>query len=140
MKQIILLSFISFFLNISKIYSQENWIEIGKSKISDEIFYINSTYVSNDNNVVKVWIKTTTIKTVKTKSKSTKKIKTDKKFLYEFDCQNNKLRILYAVFYNSSGNVIDTYNPEEYSIEWEISIPDSLGEFLLNKSCELYNF
>lgn len=140
MKQIILLSFISFFLNINKIYSQENWIEIGKSKISDEIFYINSTYVSNDNNVVKVWIKTTTIKTVKTKSKSTKKIKTDKKFLYEFDCQNNKIRILYAVFYNSSGNVIDTYNPEEYSIEWEISIPDSLGEFLLNKSCELYNF
>jgi hypothetical protein len=140
MKQVILLSFISFFLNISKIYSQENWIEIGKSKISDETFYINSTYVSNDNNVVKVWIKTTIIKTVKTKSKSTKKIKTDKKFLYEFDCQNNKLRILYAVFYNSSGNVIDTYNPDEYSIEWEISIPDSLGEFLLNKSCELYNF
>jgi hypothetical protein len=127
-------------LSINNLYSQENWIEIGKSSISDETFYINSTYVSNDNNIVKVWIKTTTIKTIKNKSKSSKKIKTDKKFLYEFDCQNNKLRILYAVYYNSSGNVIDTYNPNEYALDWEIAIPDSLGEYLLNKACELYNF
>ena len=140
MKYTILISFILFFISTNKIHSQENWIEIGKSSTSDETFYINSTYVSNDNNVVKVWIKTTTIKTIKNKSKSTKKIKTDKKFLYEFDCQNNKLRILYGVFYNSSGNVIDTYNPDEFSIDWEIAIPDSLGEYLLNKSCELYNF
>ena len=140
MKYTILISFILFFISTNKIHSQENWIEIGKSSTSDETFYINSTYVSNDNNVVKVWIKTTTIKTIKNKSKGTKKIKTDKKFLYEFDCQNNKLRILYGVFYNSSGNVIDTYNPDEFSIDWEIAIPDSLGEYLLNKSCELYNF
>jgi hypothetical protein len=140
MKYIINIFCIVCFLSINNLYSQENWIEIGKSSISDETFYINSTYVSNDNNIVKVWIKTTTIKTIKTKSKSSKKIKTDKKFLYEFDCQNNKLRILYGVFYNSSGNVIDTFNPDEYSIDWEIAIPDSLGEYLLNKSCELYNF
>lgn len=140
MKYIINIFCIVCFLSINNLYSQENWIEIGKSSISNETFYINSTYVSNDNNIVKVWIKTTTIKTIKNKSKSSKKIKTDKKFLYEFDCQNNKLRILYGVFYNSSGNVIDTFNPDEYSIDWEIAIPDSLGEYLLNKSCELYNF
>jgi hypothetical protein len=143
MKNTITICLLICFLSISSIYSQENWIEIGKSNISDETFYINSTYISNENSVVKIWIKTITVKEIiksKNNSKSKKKIKTEKKFLYDFDCANNKIRILYGIFYNSSGEVTDKYNPDEYEIPWEIVIPDSLGEYLLNKSCELYNF
>ena len=143
MKNTIAICLFICFLSLNKIYSQENWIEIGKSNISDETFYINSTYISNENSIVKVWIKTITVKEItnsKSKSKSKKKIQTEKKFLYDFDCANKKLRILYGIFYNASGNVTEKFNPDENEISWEISIPDSLGEYLLNKSCELYNF
>ena len=142
MKYMIIISFIICFLSTNKVYSQESWIVAAKSIDSKGTYYINSTYISNENQIIKIWIKSIIQKDLwvtKGKSKIKKKVYTENRLLYEFDCENHKTMLLYDVKYNSSGDVISAYNPEEYEKKWEISIPDTIGEILLNKVCELYN-
>lgn len=143
MKQIVILSFILYFFSINNTYSQEGWILAGTNTNSKETYYINSTYISNENQLIKVWTKTVIEKVVmvsKGKSKIKKIITSEKKVLWEFDCENQKLMLHYGITYDNLGNASKTYSPADYEKEWVVMVPGSVGEALLNKACELYNF
>ncbi|TVT39205.1 hypothetical protein FNT36_16225 [Hymenobacter setariae] len=58
--------------------------------------------------------------------------------LYSFDCNSRRLMLYQVVVYNSKGLVVNTYKEEEYERTWDEVIPDSIGEMLLNKACQLF--
>lgn len=100
MKHMIIISFIICFLSTNKVYSQESWIVAAKSIDSKGTYYINSTYISNENQIIKIWIKSIIQKDLwvtKGKSKIKKKVYTENRLLYEFDCENHKTMLLYDV-------------------------------------------
>lgn len=126
-------------LNNCNLFAQEEWILAGYSS-SSEPYYVNSTLLERDGENITIWIKSITEK--KTISKKTKKTiysNSENKILYEFNCSGSKLKLKYAINYNSKGEVISNYKPEEFEQEWEYVVPGSIGEILLNKACELYN-
>lgn len=55
------------------------------------------------------------------------------------DCNDKKIKIITTTVYNAQGTVIDNYTYEEYEQEWIDIVPDSMGESMLDKICELFN-
>lgn len=138
-KKLILLV-ILLFASIHVSYSQE-WNYIGAS-VSNEFFYMNSSYLSKDGQTIKIWVKKEFEKQIyvkKGKSKVRKKVMNEEKILYEFDCENQKLMIHYRIVYNSAGIAVETYDPLDYQKEWRVIIPGSVGEGLSEKACEFLN-
>ena len=129
------------FLSIQKTYSQD-WNYVGYSTRYGH-YYINSAYLSKDGQKIKIWAKREFEKQVyvkKGKSKIKKTVTNEEKILYEFDCENQRLMHHYSIIYNSDGSATQEYDPLDYQKEWSVIIPGSVGESLLNKVCELYNF
>lgn len=58
--------------------------------------------------------------------------------LAEYDCSEKRNRLLSYVFYNSKGSVVSDYEFEDYETKWNTVVPESIGEMLLNKVCELF--
>ncbi|WP_124019516.1 surface-adhesin E family protein [Flavobacterium laiguense] len=59
--------------------------------------------------------------------------------LMEFDCNSSKSRTLSRTVYSSTGSVIVENTINANFSDWDYIIPDSVGETLLGKVCELYN-
>ena len=136
--KLLLLISLSFFFS-NKIFAQDDWILTGYSS-SEKPYYVSSTMVEKEGEIITVWVKTTSRK--KTISKKTRKVlysNSENKILYEFDCSGKKLKIKYGITYNSKGESISSYKPEEYEQNWEYAVPGSVGSNLLDKVCELYN-
>ncbi len=53
--------------------------------------------------------------------------------LIEFDCSENKNRLLTFSYYNQDGGVISTFTPDPSS--WNFIVPDSILEALFNIVC-----
>lgn len=115
----------------------QNWIYIGKSSDGSS-YYMRSTSVSNSY-TKKVWVKHSSSKlTVKKNGKTYTYVNAYEVLLYEFSCTNNQIKLHSVVTYNSKGTVVDSYNPPDYYLEWKDVVPDSVGEMLLEKACELF--
>ncbi len=128
------------FFSVQKTYSQD-WNFVCNS-LDKETYYMNSSYLSKGDMTIKIWVKKLNEKQIfvkKGKSKIRKTVINEEKILWEFDCENQKEMIHYGILYNSSGSVIKQYEPLDYQKEWNIIIPGSIGESLLNKACEIYN-
>lgn len=134
------------FLLLSLNAFSQNWIEATKDKFGNK-FYIKSSIVSkggdfgNDESVIKIWTKQTVKKISDQRSKSKGKVYLNAYMieLMEFDCNNSKSRILSRTVYSSTGTVIGENTIDSNFSEWDYIIPDSIGETLLGKVCELYN-
>jgi hypothetical protein len=50
---------------------------------------------------------------------------------YEFNCTTRQLRAVSSATYSASGNFLGSHGDGK----WESSIPDTLGETLLNNMC-----
>ena len=132
------------FLLLSLNSFSQNWIEVTKDKFGNK-FYIKSSIVSKggdlgiEDSVIKIWLKKTEKKITDQRSKSKRKVYYNAYMLklMEFDCKNTKSRTLSITGYSSSGVVLGTESID-YA-EWEYIVPDSVGEILLEKVCELYN-
>jgi hypothetical protein len=132
-----LLLFIMAFSFASAVSAQD-WIYVGQSAKDESKYYIRSTPVAN-NYHKKVWIKQTNKKiTIQKNGKSVVYNDAYDLILYEFNCNDRQILIHSMASYSSTGTLLESYKPEEYEKEWSDVIPDSVGEMLLNKACELY--
>ena len=91
------------------------------SKDADAEFSIDSqTLNCSQGNTVFVWLKST-------RSNSEMYDETN----YQIDCSSGRMKVLGSATYNSSGNPVNTRGEQE----WEVIIPESIGETLRNSVC-----
>lgn len=111
------------------------WILVGHD-LEKTSYYIKSTMESKDfSNAYKVWVKEL-MPTFKIKTKIYKNVKI--LILYSFYCEEKQISKEQWVLYDSNGKVITNSQPYDTGIPENV-IPDSMGESLLNKACELFN-
>ena len=55
------------------------------------------------------------------------------KSLYEYNCTENKMRVLSVTYYSKTGLVITT---SDRQTEWQFNPPESIGDLLSKKVCQ----
>jgi len=55
------------------------------------------------------------------------------------DCANQRIKLVISTVYNSQGKPVDSWTNGPYEQEWIDVVPDSMGDSLLDKICELFN-
>lgn len=117
-----------------------NWVQIS---INDEfIVYIDNDSIktnrfTNGGTYVSAWQKTDYHQ--EQKLGFDKPVSSDK-FLYNFDCREQKFSISYGVVYDKQGRPIhgsDMKTSTQSSATWKRIVPDSLAYTLLNHVCSL---
>lgn len=98
----------------------------------------DSKYYYKPNNDKTGWIKEVSEKLVyysANTDKSKKIIDGYQISLYKFDCSEKQIGILQMTTYSKSGNVLKTLKINEYLVEMNYVIPDSIGEGMLDSFC-----
>ena len=130
------------FLLLSLNSFSQKWLEVTKDKSGNK-YYIKSSYVSKDGNIIKIWTKQILVKI----KDGTGKPGTKGKVYYnpyvieliEYDCKNLYSKLYSRTVYTSDGSVIaDSKINAEYA-DLEYIVPDSTEEKILTKVCETYN-
>ncbi len=135
--------FLFLFLLSLKGISQD-WTFVSTDVDGDK-WYIKSSYISkrgfeNLDNAIRIWTKKELKKkTVKKNGKSLIYANVKELQLIEADCNDKRIKIITTILYNSSGKVIDTRAVAEYEQEWRDTVPESMGEAIIQKICELFN-
>ena len=137
MRTIIL--FILFTNAFNYCYSQNNstneWIYVGTASDKSR-YYINTENISTNSMFKKVWVKILSPLTKVKKGGNEISYKDTKEMmLWEFNCKNMELRIIRSTLYLSDGSVVNS-NP--ISNNFEPIIPESIGETVTKKACELF--
>jgi hypothetical protein len=118
----------------------QDWIYVGSS-IENNKFYIKSTRIYSNNSfdkIIKVWSKEVSPKIVYVKNGKKLIINGFKLSLYEYNCSTRQSKFLKSATYSNKNVLIDSHNVESYNQVWEDVIPDTIGEMLLDKACELF--
>lgn len=122
---------------ISSVVYGQDWQYAGSSDSGDKYFLKNSSVTIEGNK--KVWSKRIG-KTI-TYTKGGKKytiVNGHMLALHEYNCEQRQSKLLSAAFYNSKGTLVYSLTIQEYLTEWTDVVPDSIGEMLLEKVCELF--
>lgn len=114
----------------------KQWIYVADG--SDSKIYVYSEMVGTDDieGGIKVWLK------YKFKNKKVGRKQypnCEMKQLMLIECTERKLMLKKYIFYSSSGVVIKSSEPYEESYEWDNVAPESVGEAIVKKVCELFN-
>lgn len=117
-------------------YSQ-SWNYISKDKFGNK-YYIKDKVVSNQNGIVRIWTKATVWKVYDSTKKKTY-YDCYQILLYEFDCENEKARVLTKTVYSSKGSIIAEESVDELFASWDYVIPDSVEAKMQETVCKLYN-
>ena len=121
----------------SKSIFAQDWVYAGESVTGDK-YYLRKTANSDYGNK-KAWSKRI--------GKSISYKKGNKTFtllngycleLSEYDCSGRQTKLISFAYYNSKGSVVYSYNFQPFDTDWEDVFPDSMGETLLVKVCELF--
>lgn len=133
-----LLFFLSNYSSFSQdiVDSKPDWVVIG-SDGQEAKYYVKSEYVKKDEEGIKIWTRTIF------KKQAVGKIvynNLDYKVLMVINCEEKQLKVISAVYYTSSGELIKSYNIEEYLQKWEDAVPGSVGERIINYVCDNYNY
>lgn len=102
--------------------ADNRWIYITSSGNGTKV-YLENTYKERANGIRIIW------------KKSVEKNGSYSIILKEYDCQQGKSRIIRVTEYNRNGNVVDTGSLSDSN--WDSPVPDSVGEDLFNKVCEV---
>jgi hypothetical protein len=118
--------------------SQNNeWVKVGNEK--NTTYYLRSVK-SEESHLKKIWVKQVSVN-LEARSSSNKVVNLpngSSLTLFLFDCEERRVKIISQTFYQSNGKVFNSFKWADYEQEWDDIIPDSVGEMLLNKSCELF--
>ena len=123
----------------------QKWEEVTKDKFGNK-YYIKTSYVSkggqfgSDENIIKIWTKKT-VNEIEDKRQNKRKIYKNAYVieLIEFDCRNSSTKLHSRTAYSAQGNLIIADNIDPFDTDWNVIIPDSVGETIINRVCELYN-
>lgn len=121
----------------------QDWVYIGADRDSSK-WFVKSSYVTKDSHInpgsIKIWTKKESkITTIKKKGKTLTFSDAKELLLIFADCNDRRIKFVSSALYNSSGKVVDSWTLEEYEQEWNDVFPDSIGETMLNRICELFN-
>jgi hypothetical protein len=129
--------FILIFLLFNGIAFSQNWIYVGSATNGNK-YYLRSNNTS-ETGYKKVWSKTVGKSFQYKKNGKTHTLLNGYSIdLHEYDCSGRKVKLLSYVYYNSKGTPVHSVTLQSYETEWWDVIPDSIGEMLLNKVCELF--
>jgi hypothetical protein len=134
--------FLLIFLLISLNSLAQKWNEVAVDK-SGMKYSIKSSYLSkggdygSEEGLVKIWTKKSPVKLHMKNGKYYKNAYFIE--LIEFDCKNSKTKLFARIAYSLNGNVIFSDNFDSFDNDWENIVPDTVGETILNKVCELFN-
>ncbi len=145
-KKIILLFAVSF---ISYNSFSQDWVLMTSS--SDGMnYYYNSIRVKKENGIIDTWIKTSfsnneklkkyRVENIKSRLKNKSRIKGFESYSYtiyheKYDCITKRSCIIEYIDYNSKGEKLE--NVKGTVETWDDVIPDSVGDAILTKLCEL---
>jgi len=102
-------------------YTFDRWKSISK-RAGKELFADTQTMEFGGENVVLLWVKTiTTGSAAYTEEK------------YQIDCTSGKMKSMGFVNYDSMGNPRSSRDSDK---EWELIVPESMGEHLANGACQ----
>ena len=96
-------------------------------------WYIKNEPVNKEYGEIKVWFKTLTV--LKINKKIYKHV--EGKELLVIKCKAKQSKTISTIYYSSTGKIL--LQKETSSASFEDVIPNSVGELLLNKACELFN-
>lgn len=117
----------------------QDWVSVGTDTEGTK-YYTKSTYVSKDGENIKIWTKQELKKTtIKKNGKTLTYLNAKELQLLVIDCTEKRIKIISKIVYNSQGNVVDNWTLKDYEQEWVDVVPDSMGEAMLQKICELFN-
>jgi len=122
----------------------QDWVFVGTDS-EDNKWYVKSEYVKkgdydNSGDNIRIWTKKELKKTTIKKSGKTMSYANVKELqLIVTDCSEKKIKFVTSTVYDSQGKSIDSWTLPDYAQEWVDVVPDSMGEAILNKICELFN-
>jgi hypothetical protein len=122
----------------------QDWIFIDSS-VNSDIFYVKSTYVTKrqdfeNNTIIKVWTKREAkVATIVKNGKEIKVYNVRILQLKEYNCTQQQTNIISQTVYNSQGKIIDSFQFQDYEQKWNDVVPESIGQAVLDKVCELFN-
>jgi hypothetical protein len=133
MKNILILILITFSIQAKS----QDWIYVGYGKNGSK-YYIRNSSIKEYNNS-RVWVKTIANKMQYVKNGKTYDLINGTSLdLYEFDCSLRQMKLLSYAYYNSKGTLVSSKSLNYYLSDSQDVLPDSIGEMLLNKVCELF--
>jgi len=113
----------------------QSWIYVTSAKDSSMI-YIRANPVRLQQ-TIKVWVKTTEGKIMNDNNGVQVIPRGNTISLVEFDCLNQKYRILTLTDLDSEGNIVDNLDLNGFRSSWFPIIPNSIYENVLMMACEL---
>jgi hypothetical protein len=120
--------------------SNSEWVYVTAQNVGSEdtaLIYIKTSCVYNDNGIIKIWAKKYSQLGLVKNNYYPNEIK---KTLFLFNCRTQQMKILVTIDYNEGGSVIDddeiADNPNN---TWQEIVPETTGEKMINKACELFN-
>lgn len=113
-----------------------DWIFLGRNSYDKTEYYLKGNYTSNDGSGIKIWVKSVH-PSKKVKGITYKNVHVLN--LYTIDCKDQEMSNDQQIIYSSSNRVLE--NTETYLLEFsrKTVIPGTVGEMILNKTCELFN-
>lgn len=116
----------------SETANTKEWIYIGSVK-GDKL-YVKNKYVAKSASKIKIWSRL--LENV-VYIKGEKYVNTTTNILYLVDCKENKIKVLYSIIYDSQRNIISESDVDDFN-EFQDVIPGSMGEGVVEKTCELF--
>lgn len=114
------------------------WTQISYNNeaLGGEIVYANLSSIRKNSDMVKMW--TMHDYKIAQLDRSIQKTYLSDKILQEFDCKEERIRALSAIYMSSNsgqGDVVSNYNFPNNPDDWQPVTPDSFGEVLWKIAC-----
>ncbi len=142
MKKILFFSLfiIASFLNVEATGQtrEDKWIFLSETSKNEKVYTLNhiedKTTLGSET-LIDIWVKSVGATQV---LKGKTYINTTDRSLYSININSKKVALKTFSVYNSKGQLIKTVTYDDYEIEWDYIVPESIGEAIYNRAVYLY--